>query len=130
MPALLPNRKESTAVHPVAVLIPLVASAAFFVAAGIGFGGDREAAVAVFMAAFINVMLLGLLAGGGWYSRDMTLDGSTDRTFGSFIRGTVDTATGKIGGLDALIQIAAMPVILSIGGIIIIACAVACGVGG
>jgi hypothetical protein len=82
------------------------------------------------MAAFINLMLMGVLTGGGWYFRDMTPDGLVNRTFGAFIRGTVDTATGKISGRDALIQIAAMPVILSIGGMIIIAFAVSCGVGG
>ena len=94
------------------------------------FAGDREAAVPIFMVGFVNVMLVGLLAGGGWYSRDMTPDRAKDRTFGAFLRGTVETATGKITGLDALVQIAAMPVILSIGGTIIVSIAVLCGVGG
>jgi hypothetical protein len=130
MPARLPVRKESTAVHPVAVLIPLAACASFFTAAWIGFAADREAAVSVFMAGFVNLMLMGLLVGGGWYCRDVTSDGSIGRTFRAFFRGAVDTATDKITGREALIQIAAMPVILSIGGMIIIACAAFCGVGG
>jgi hypothetical protein len=45
MPARLPVRKESTAVHPVAVLIPFAACASFFPAVWIGFAADREAAV-------------------------------------------------------------------------------------
>jgi hypothetical protein len=57
----LPVLKQSTAVRPVAVMIPLAACASFFIAERIGFAGDHEAAVSVFMAGFINVMLIGLL---------------------------------------------------------------------
>ena len=82
------------------------------------------------MVGFINLMLIGLLAGGGWYSWDMTPDRNKNRSFGAFIRGQVETATGTMTGRDALLQIAAMPVILSVGGSVIVALAVACGVGG
>jgi hypothetical protein len=125
-----PALKEATAVHPGAIWIPVAAFAWFVTAAWIAFAGDREAAVSIFVVGFINLMLIGLLAGGGWYSRDMTPDRRKDRTFGAFIRGKVEIATGTITGKEALLQIAAMPVILSIGGTVIVALAVACGVGG
>ena len=130
VPASLPLLKESTAVHPGAIWISIGAFAWFVIAAWIAFAGDREAAVSIFMVVFINVMLIGLLAGGGWYSRDMTPDRATSRSFGAFVRGQVETATGKITGREALLQIAAMPVILSIGGTIIISCAVFSGLHG
>jgi hypothetical protein len=130
IPVTQPLRKQSTAVHPAAIWISIGAFAWFVIAAWIGFAADREAAVSVFMVGFINVMLIGLLAGGGWYSRNMTPERSTTRSFGAFVGGPVDTATGRIIGREALLQIAALPVILSIGGTIIIALAVWSGVGG
>jgi hypothetical protein len=106
-PALL----EATAVHPAPIWISIAAFAWFVIAAWIGFAGDREAAVLIFMVGFITAMLLGLLAGGGWYSRNITPE-------------------RRITGREAMLQIAGLPVILSIGGTIIIALAVWCGVGG
>jgi hypothetical protein len=121
---------RATAVDPAAVLIPIAAFAWFVFAAWIGFAGDREAAVSIFMVGFINVMLLGLLAGGGWHSRNMTPERATTRSFRAFLDGPVDIATGTITGREAMLQISALPVFLSIGGSIIIALAVWCGVGG
>ena len=82
------------------------------------------------MVVVINVMLIGLMAGGGWYSRNITPDRADNRTFGAFLQGQVETATGTISGHEALLQIAGMPVILGIGGSIIVMLAVLTGVGG
>jgi hypothetical protein len=125
-PALL----EATAVHPAPIWISIAAFAWFVIAAWIGFAGDREAAVLIFMVGFITAMLLGLLAGGGWYSRNITPERRITRSLRSFLAGPVDIATGRITGREAMLQIAGLPVILSIGGTIIIALAVWCGVGG
>lgn len=125
-----PPLQEATAVHPIAVAIPIVAFAWFVIAAWIGFAGDREAAVSIVMVGFVNAMLFGLLAGGGWYSRNTTPELATNRSFADFISGRVDIATGQITGREALIQIAALPLFLAIGGTVIIAIAVGCGVGG
>ena len=122
--------KDTTGIHPVAVAIPIAAFAWFVIAAWIGFAGDREAAVSIVMVGFVNAMLFGLLAGGGWYSRNMTPEQATNRTFAAFVRGRVDIATGQITGREALLQIAALPIFLAIGGTIIITIAVWCGVGG
>ena len=124
IPLVKPLLKEATAVHSGAIWISIGAFAWFVLVAWIAFAADREAAVSIVMVGFINVMLIGLLAGGGYYSRDMTPDRCTTRTFSDFLKGAVDTATGTITGREALLQIAAMPAILSIGGTIIIACAV------
>lgn len=66
--------KEPTAVHPGAIWISIGAFAWFVLAAWIAFAGDREAAVSIFMVGFVNMMMMGLLAGGGWYSRDFDRD--------------------------------------------------------
>lgn len=39
-----------------------------------------------------------------------------ERAFGEFVNGQVDTATGEISGRGAIVQIAAMPILLAIGG--------------
>ena len=46
-------------------------------------------------------------------------DRETERAFGEFVSGVVDTATGEISGRNALAQIAAMPILLAIGGSLI-----------
>jgi hypothetical protein len=76
-----PVLQEATAVHSIAVAIPFAADARFVIAAWIGFAGDREAAVSIVMVGFVNAMLFGFLAGGGWYSRNMTPERATDRSF-------------------------------------------------
>lgn len=125
-----PLLKEATGVHPVVVWIAIGAFAWFVAAAWIAFAGAKDAAVAIFVVAFINVMLIGLLARGGWYSRNMTPERKASRSFRSFLNGSVDIATGGITGYEAMVQIAAMPIIMSIGGTIIIALAVYSGAGG
>jgi hypothetical protein len=44
-------------------------------------------------------------------SRNVTPDRETERSFGEFVNDEVDTATGEISGRDALVQIAAMPIL-------------------
>ena len=58
--------KQATAVHPFAIGIPMAAFAWFVIAAWVAFAGDGDAGVSIFVVGFINVMLIGLLAGGGW----------------------------------------------------------------
>jgi hypothetical protein len=81
----------------------------------------RYAALDLAVVILISVVLLGLLVGGATMSRNMTPDRETERSFGEFVNGPVDTATGEISGRDALVQIAAMPILLAIGGSIMAA---------
>jgi hypothetical protein len=87
----------------------------FIIAAWIAFSRGY-AALDLTVVILISVVLLGLFAGCALMSRNMTRDRETERTFGEFIHGEVDTATGEISGRDALVQIAAMPILLAIGG--------------
>ncbi len=104
----------------------MFASLWFAFAAWVGFAGDKEAAFLIVVVA----MFLGLLAGGGWYSRNMTAERRATRSFGDFLNGVVEIETGKISGCEALVQIAVGPVLLAIGGTLMIMCAVWAGVGG
>ena len=102
----------------------------FAFAAWVGFAGDKEAAFVIVVVIFISAMFLGLLAGGGWYSRNMTAERRATRSFGDFLNGVVEIETGKNSGREALVQIAVGPVLLAIGGTLMIMCAVWAGVGG
>jgi hypothetical protein len=107
--------KPVTGVHPAAIATSLAAYGVFIIAAWIAFGRGY-AALDLTVVVVITVVLLGLLAGGAAMSRNMTPDRKTERSFGEFVNGPVDTATGEITGRDAFLQIAAMPIVLAIGG--------------
>jgi hypothetical protein len=122
--------KDATAVHPAVIGIAMFAAFWFAFAAWVGFAGDKEARFVVVVVIFISAMFLGLLAGGGWYSRNMTAKRRSTRALGDFLNGVVEIETGKISGREALVQIAVGPVLLAIGGTLMIMCAVWAGVGG
>jgi hypothetical protein len=110
--------RPATGVHPGAITASLAAYCFFIIAAWIVFGRGY-AALDLAVVILISVVLLGLLAGCGLMSRNVTPDRETERTFGEFVNGVVDTATGEISGRDALVQIAAMPILLAVGGSLI-----------
>jgi hypothetical protein len=64
--------KDATAVHPAAIGIAMFAMCCFVLAIWVGFAGDKEARFVIVVVIFISAMFLGLLAGGGWYSRNMS----------------------------------------------------------
>lgn len=107
--------KPATGVHPAAIATSLAAYGVFIIAAWIAFGRGY-AALDLTAVVLVSVVLLGLLVGGAAVSRNMTPDRKTERSFGEFVNGPVDTATGEISGRDAFLQIAAMPILLAIGG--------------
>ena len=115
---LLPD----TSLHPATFAIPLASTVVFLAACWVAFGADPYMELA--MVTLILVMFLGLLAGGALMGRDMTPERRHDRSFRAFLRGNVDTYTGLIAGREALLQIAAMPLALAIGGVLIVAIAV------
>jgi hypothetical protein len=60
----------------------------------------------------------------------MTAERRSTRSFRDFLNGVVEIETGKISGREALFQIAGGPVLLAIGGTLMIMWAVWAGVGG
>jgi hypothetical protein len=59
----------------------------------------------------------------------MTPESRSARSFHAFMN-SVEIETGKISGREALFQIAGGPVIVAIGGTLMIVCAVWAGMGG
>jgi hypothetical protein len=110
--------RPASGVHPGAIAASLAAYCFFIIAAWIVFGRGY-AALDLTVVILISVVLLGLFVRCALMSRNVTPDRETERTFGEFVNGKVDTATGEISGRDALVQIAAMPILLTIGGSLI-----------
>ena len=111
--------KPATNVHSGAVAAALAAYAWFIAVAWIAFGRGY-AALDLVVVVLVSVVLLGLLAGGAMMSRNMTPDRETTRTFGEFVNGNVDIETGRVSGRAALVQIAVMPILLAVGGTIMV----------
>ena len=112
--------KPATNVHSSTVATALAAYVLFITAAWIVFGRGY-AALDLAVVVVISVVLFGLFAGAAIMSRDMTPDRATTRTFGEFVTGKVDIESGEISGRAAPVQIAAMPILLAVGGCIIAA---------
>ena len=112
--------KPATNVHSAAIATALAAYGVFMVVAWIVFGRGY-AALDLTVVVVISAVLFGLLVGGAMMSRNMTPDRAATRTFTEFVTGNVDTATGPISGRAALVQIAAMPILLAVGGTLIAA---------
>ena len=83
------------------------------------FGGG-EASLVLAVVTLTLAMMFALLACGGALSRNAEPERRPTRTFGEFLHGDVDIETGRISGRAALLQIAAMPVILALGGTLIL----------
>lgn len=118
--ALLPD----TSIHPIAVAIPVATSGWFVTVSWCAFGGG-ETSLILAVIGFFCVIFFGLLLGCAAIGRDMTPDRAHGRRFGEFLRGDLDIETGRIKGLDALWQIAAMPIGLAVGFTLIAIIAVA-----
>jgi hypothetical protein len=109
-PAPLP----ATNIHPIAVAIPVAAAAWFVLAAWCAFGAGETSPVLAVITLFC-LIFFGVFVGGAAMGRDMTPERTHNRSFQEFLDGDVDIATGRITGREALLQIAAMPVGLTIG---------------
>lgn len=109
-----PAVQADTSVHPIAVAIPVATAAWFVVVAWAAFGGG-ETSLVLGVITFLVLMFFGLFVGCGAKARDMTPDRKHGRSFQEFLNGDVDIATGRIGGREALWQIATMAIALAIG---------------
>lgn len=115
----VPNSLPATCVHPGAIIIALVAAGYLVVACWITFAGG-ETSLVLAVVTLILVAMFGLIAGCGALARNVEPDRKSTRSFAEFIEGDVDIETGRITGREALVQIAAMPIILAIGGTMIL----------
>jgi hypothetical protein len=117
--AARPNSLPATSIHPGAIAIALVAAAYFVIACWVTFAGG-EASLVLAVVSLILAVMFGLLAHGGALSRNVKPDCRLSRSFHEFLNGDVDIETGRITGRAALLQIAAMPIILALGGTLIL----------
>lgn len=109
-PAPLP----APTIHPIALCIPVAATAWFVVVAWCAFGGGETSLVLAVITLFF-LIFLGLFVGGAAMGRDVTPERARNRTFQEFLAGDVDIGSGRITGREALWQIAVMPVGLVCG---------------
>ncbi len=114
-----------TSVHPVAVLIPVAAALWLVLVAWFAFGGG-ETSLALAVITTVGVIYVGLLLllGKNAYRAGGAV---ATRSFRQFLQGTVALETGPVSGRQALVQAAAMPVLLAIGGTVIALCAMSFG---
>ena len=118
------NILPTTSIHPVAVILPLVAPAYLVVAFWVTFaGGEKSLILAV--VTLIVMVLLGLMTTCGAFARNVQRDRAPRRSFREFLNGEVDVETGRISGRVAFRQIATMPFMVAVGGSLIMACAAA-----
>ena len=99
-PALLP----ATCVHPAAFAIPLASVVWFAGVAWASFAGG-ETSLVLAVVTFFFLMFFGLFVGLAALGRDMTPECEHSRSFGAFLKGEVEIATGRISGKEALLQI-------------------------
>jgi len=110
----IPNQLPDTSIHPVTVAIPLACAAWFVLVSWAAFAGG-ETSLLLAVVTLICLIFLGLLTFAGALSRDMTPERAHGRSFRAFLDGQVDIETGPTSGRQALVQIAAMPVALTLG---------------
>jgi hypothetical protein len=79
-----------------------------------------EASLVLAAVTLILAVMFGLLAYCGALSRNVEPDRRSTRSFRELLNGDVDIETGRITGRAALLQIAAMPIILALGGTLIL----------
>jgi hypothetical protein len=108
-----PVQLPDTGIHPVAIAIPVAATAWFVAVAWLAFGGGEMNVILGVIAVFA-LLYLGLFVGGGAKAYD-ALDRAPRRSFQEFFGGEVEIATGRIAGREAFWQIVTMPLAFAIG---------------
>jgi hypothetical protein len=114
-----PDILPATSVHPGAVAIALGAAAYFVIAHWVTFAGG-EASLVLAVVTLIFAAMFGLRAGGGALPHNVAPERKPKRSFSEFRNGDVDIEARRITGRAALAQIAAMPIILALGGTLIL----------
>nr|WP_094975598.1 hypothetical protein [Bradyrhizobium symbiodeficiens]AWM06121.1 hypothetical protein CIT39_06410 [Bradyrhizobium symbiodeficiens] len=99
------NSLPATCVHPFAIAITLVGIAYIVLTFWIAFAGG-ETSVVLTMVTLILIMMLGLMTGCGYSSRNMEPYRAASRSFREFVEGEVDLQSGRISGRASLCQLA------------------------
>lgn len=106
----------ATGVHPTAVVI-LISAYGLMLASFWLFFGNGQTALTLAVVTILALMFFGLL-GGGILLADSLPKGQQGRSFAEFLDGRVLIATGWISGREAFAQIAFLPALLLVGGVV------------
>lgn len=101
----IPNTLPATGVHPAVFAMMLGTVAYVVITFWVAFMGG-EASLILALVTLHLAMLLGLLAGCGFYARNVEPGHTSARTFREFLDGDVDLETGRTTGRAALCQLA------------------------
>ncbi|MGE0094484.1 MAG: hypothetical protein AB7M05_20880 [Alphaproteobacteria bacterium] len=107
------NRPVFRHLHPGVFVISMLGWVGYMVTYWLVFGLHLEgtlmlAVATVFFAVYfaMPLVLMRLRRGPGWVEK---------ASFAAFLRGEIDTYTGRMSGMDALAQVAVLPVVISLG---------------
>jgi hypothetical protein len=115
------NIPPANDMHPIAIAMPLIASAAMIAAFWLTVAGIELSPAVTTLTV---MMLLGLISACGAFAHKVEPNGTRTRTFREFLDGEVDVETGRISGRVAFRQVATIPVVVAIGSTLILVCAV------
>jgi hypothetical protein len=117
------NIPPTNDMHPIAIAMPLIASAAMIATFWLALAGSELSLISA-VTTLTVVMLLGLITACGGFAHKVEPNGTRTRTFREFLDGEVDVETGRISGRVAFRQVATIPVVVAIGSTLILVCAV------
>jgi len=100
--------------HPGVFVVSMMGWFGFMIAYWLTFGAEMEGALilavdTVFFAVFFSLPLVLMRL-----RRTATSDGEKS-SFAEFLRGEIDTHTGRMSGMSALAQVAILPVVIALG---------------
>lgn len=106
--------QPATHVHPFAVGAAAAGYAWFLLVCWVVFAADPQMVPTLLMCTFISVIMLGLLAGAGLSSPDVTPWMRGGRSWAEFLDGRVDTFTGPMTGRQVFAHLAGLSFVLAL----------------
>jgi hypothetical protein len=117
---IVPNNR----MHPIAMVVPLVAALYLIIALCVNFAGG-ELSLILAVGPLIVIMMLGLVMACCVLTLNVQPNGTPTRSFREFLNGEVDVETGRISSRVAFCEIATIPIVVTIGSTLIMAYAAA-----
>ena len=113
------NIPPTNDMHPIAIAMPLIASAAMIATFWLALAGSELSLISA-----VTTLTVVMIAACGAFAHKVEPNGTRTRTFREFLDGEVDVETGRISGRVAFRQVATIPVVVAIGSTLILVCAV------
>jgi hypothetical protein len=113
------NIPPTNDMHPIAIAMPLIASAAMIATFWLALAGSELSLIPA-----VTTLTVVMIAVCGAFAPKVEPNGTRTRTFREFLDGEVDVETGRISGRVAFRQVVTIPVAVAIGSTLILVCAV------